>query len=141
VEGVRESQGGGVGRGVGFEEEVAVDFVRAEEEIVAFAEGGDAFEFRAGPDPADWVVRAAEDEESGARGDGAFHGVEIERVAAGACDKKLLEKFKAQRQSAAGPNGSLSRAQRTSYFGGPGAGSTAPAGRGSGPKRTGRTRN
>ena len=86
VEGVRESEGGGVWGGVGFEEEVAVDFVRAEEEIVAFAEGGDAFEFRAGPDPADWVVRAAEDEEPCARRDGAFHGVEVERVAAGVVD-------------------------------------------------------
>ena len=38
----------------------------------------------------------------------------VERVAAGSCDKKLLEKFKTQRQSAAGQNGSLSRAQRAS---------------------------
>ena len=62
----------------------------------------------------------------------------VDSVAAGNCVKKLLDKFKTQRQTAAGPDGNLSRAQRAEYFGAREDASTAQAGRGSKPDRAGR---
>ena len=41
----------------------------------------------------------------------------IDRVAIGNCEKKLLDRFKAKRDTAAGPDGSLSKAQKAKYFG------------------------
>ena len=59
----------------------------------------------------------------------------VDRVASGNCEKKLLDRLKAERDTAAGPDGSLSKAQKAKYFG---AASPARAGRGSRPERAGR---
>ena len=59
------------------EDEVAVDFVGAEDKIVAHAEIGEAHEFLAAPDAGDRIVGIAEIKEFRAWGDGAFEGVPI----------------------------------------------------------------
>ena len=65
--------------GGGFvEDEVAVDFIGDEDEVVAFAEGGEFFDFGFRKHAAERVLRIAEEKQLGRGGDGLFHGFPIE---------------------------------------------------------------
>ncbi len=65
--------------GGGFvEDEVAMDFIGDEGEVMALAEIGELLDFRRGKRAAEGVLRIAEEEQAGGRGDGAFHRVPIE---------------------------------------------------------------
>ena len=62
-------------------DQVAVNFVGAEDQVVAQAELGDAFQFRARVDAPDRIMRVAEDEQSRLWRDGGFERVEVDFVA------------------------------------------------------------
>ena len=67
---------------VAFEDEVAVDLVRADEDVAAEADGREALEIGAAEHAADRVVRVAEDEDARAVGDGGLESVEVDLPAA-----------------------------------------------------------
>jgi hypothetical protein len=67
----------------GFQEKVAVDLVRAEHQVVAGAEGRDAFDLPAAPNAGHRVVRMAEKQELGARRYGPLQRVPVDLPAAG----------------------------------------------------------
>lgn len=60
------------------ENQVAVDFVGDEDEVVGFAEAGEALDFLLGKNPAEWVLWVAEQKDSCGGRDGVFHGGPIE---------------------------------------------------------------
>ena len=62
------------------QQQVAVDLVRADEEIVAQAGVGHARQFIAAEGTPDRVMRIAQDEDTGPVGDGSLEGVEVNAV-------------------------------------------------------------
>ena len=69
--------------GARFQEKVAVDLVRADHQVVAGAEGRDAFDLPAAPNAGHRVVRMAEKQELGARRYGPLQRVPVDLPAAG----------------------------------------------------------
>jgi hypothetical protein len=67
------------------QDEIAVDLVGAKDEVVTGAEFTEEQEFVATPDAGERVVRVAEEEELGFRGDGELEGVPINVPAGGGC--------------------------------------------------------
>ena len=65
------------------EDEVAVDLVGDQDQVVACAEVGEAFEFGRGEDAAERVLRVAEDEDAAAGVTACLEAVPVEGPAAG----------------------------------------------------------
>ena len=68
----REMRGGGF-----VEDEVAMDFIGNENEIVGHTEFRELFDFRAGKDFSERILRVAQEEYLCGRGDGIFHGYPV----------------------------------------------------------------
>ena len=64
------------------EDQAAVDFIGADEQVMALAEGGDGLEFRALPGPANRVVRMAKQQQAAAGRQRGFQRREIPAPAA-----------------------------------------------------------